>query len=279
MIQVRLPSLEKGKNSASDLIVSTLTAHWPLSAKRIHNRIRQEYASGLTYQAVHKSLQQLKEEGVLVKQGSEYLINLKWLENIAEFSNNVKKNYLGKDSKTFASSIDNAVASGNVTILTFSTIRDADLFVINFQRKTNKTAIGHARHFWWALFYLKSTYDKSTEKKYKKTYGLCRGKTPLDKWCVEFENVIGLSSKCGIDVAQDCDRYVYDDYVIQVFIPLELIKRIDQIFEGSTRILDLDFRTLFKHIYEKKTTVQVIVSKNPKLANRIRKETLAHFSD
>ncbi len=278
MIGVKLPSLGQNKQSAADMIVNVLTTHWPLSAKKIYNRIKQEYQFGSTYQAVHKSLKHLQKEGILLKQGKDYQINLKWLDKIVGFANNVRKNYLAKEDKTFSSNIPNIATSGNASILTFNTIKDADLFVINFERRTNKTAVGHARHFWWALFYLKKTFDKHLIGINKKTYGLCRGATALDKWCVEFENSIGLSSKCGIDVAQDCDLYVYDDYVIHVFMPLELVKKIDELFENSTRILDINFRKLFDEIYEKKTTVQVIMNKNPQLAGRVRKETIVHFS-
>ena len=278
MIGVKLPSLGQAKQSAADMIVSVLAMHWPLSAKKIYNRLKQEYKSELTYQAIHKSLKQLQREGILLKQGKDYQISLKWLDNIADFSSNVKKNYLSKEDKTFSSNVPNAVTSGNASILTFNTIKDADLFVINFERKTNKIAVGHARHFWWAIFYLKKTFDKSSTKLNKKTYGLCRGSTVLDKWCVEFENSIGISSKYGVDVANNCDVYVYDDYVIQVYMPLELLKKIDELFAKSIKILDINFKNLFNDIYDKKTSVQVIINKNPRLANRIRKETLAYFS-
>ena len=269
MIGIKLPSFDESNQTAAEMAISLLVREWPLTAKKIYNRIRQEHRTGVTYQAVYKSLNQLFEEGILIKHGNEYSINLKWIEKIHDFINNVRKNYLSK-TELLIPNAPNIVKSGNASIMTFDTIKDADIFIVNFERKTNKIAIGHARHFWWALFYLKNTFDKNSISLNKKTYGLCRGNTALDKWCVEFENSIGISSKCAVNVASDCDLYVYDDYVIQVFIPLELVKKIDTVFKNAKKILDINFKKLFNEIYEKKIIVH---THSPTLSSR---EELLH---
>lgn len=83
-----------GKKSLSELIINHLTVEWPLTAKSIHFRIARH--KGVSFQAVHKNLQQLQEKRVITKANQEYSLNIAWLEELVRFGANTKKAYLGK---------------------------------------------------------------------------------------------------------------------------------------------------------------------------------------
>lgn len=274
-IQVTLPEFGQ-KLGTKDQIISILSRRWPLNIKKIHNQLKKQYRSPTTYQAVHKAVLDLEKQRVLVKQEKEYQINIKWLNDISRFASSVKENYLEREELPIPEGIKHLPVEGLINVLTFNTILEADYFVVNFETKTDKIRVGHARHFWWALFYLQKSFDMRTKEVLNRTYGLCRGDTILDRWCVNFENSIGMHSKTCPEIAGTCDLYVYDDYVIQVYFPLDLIEKIDDIYK-KTNIIDLDFRMMFKEIFEKPTEVQVVINKNPKLADTIRKKTLEYF--
>lgn len=275
MHAIQAPVLEAGGTTTKDRILSVLSARWPLSAKKIHAALKRQGKDGITYQAIHKSLQALVSDKVLAKQGSEYLISLNWVGELKQFASRVELCYSGTAAALFGN-IKNVEVSGDVSVLTFESVESADRYVINFPRKTNKAAIGHARHFWWALLYLKGSFDSRT-KHLGKTYGLCHGNTILDRWRVNFENAIGMSAKAGADCARTCDIYVYDDYVIQVFMPLDTVEGIDSFYEETKDMFSVDFRKLISTVYEKKAEVTVVVKKDLAMADRLRKETLSLF--
>ncbi len=83
-----------GKESygCKDKIIEVLSTEFPLTAKDIHRRMRDH--SRPTYQAVHKLTKELTNEGVLVELSKKYLINLKWLNGLNEFSSRIRGNYL-----------------------------------------------------------------------------------------------------------------------------------------------------------------------------------------
>lgn len=276
MHAIQAPVLEEEGSTTKDRILSVLSASWPLSARKIHAALKRQGKAGITYQAVHKSLQALVSDKVLAKQGSEYLISMGWIGELKRFTSRVEQSYSGTAAALFGD-IKNVEVSGDVSVLTFESVESADKYVINFPRKTNKAAIGHARHFWWALLYLKGSFDSQTRHLLGKTYGLCHGNTILDRWCVNFENAIGMSAMAGADCARTCDIYVYDDYVIQVFMPLDIVERIDSFYEETKDLFSVDFRKLISTVYGKKAEVTVVVKKDAAMADRLRKETLSLF--
>ena len=86
MNNLNLPKLSAAK-STKDQIISLLSENWPLSAKEIYNRLQREQASEITYQAVHKTLGEMSEEGILTKEEKGYRISDSWIKNLKEFSN------------------------------------------------------------------------------------------------------------------------------------------------------------------------------------------------
>lgn len=276
MQAIQAPVLEAENTTTKDRILSVLCTNWPLSAKKIHAALKRQGKAGITYQAIHKSLQALVSDKVLAKQGSEYMISLSWVGELKRFTSRVEQSYSSTGAALFGD-IKNVEVSGDVSVLTFESVEAADKYIINFPRKTNKAAIGHARHFWWALLYLKGSFDSQTKHLLGKTYGLCRGATVLDRWCVNFENAIGMSAITGADCAKTCDIYVYDDYVIQVFMPLDIVEKIDNFYEETKDMFSVDFRKLISTVYGKKAEVTVVVKKDAAMADRLRKETLSSF--
>ena len=61
-------------NDSRELIIALLGKKWPLGAKEIWTAIKRERA--MTYQAAHKLIKKMFDEGVLVKKDSKYMLNL-----------------------------------------------------------------------------------------------------------------------------------------------------------------------------------------------------------
>jgi len=80
-----------------DKIISILTVHHPLSAKKIYLRLKNNFQVSVTYQGVHKAIQELLSSGIISTESLEYQISLKWLNNIHNFATQIKEDYRNKD--------------------------------------------------------------------------------------------------------------------------------------------------------------------------------------
>ncbi|MBN2067961.1 MAG: hypothetical protein JW744_05835 [Candidatus Diapherotrites archaeon] len=67
-------------------IVKLLSDEGPLHAKEVKSLLHSLHRLDVSYQAVHKDLKELKENGVLDLKGKEYCLSLKWLSFLHSFA-------------------------------------------------------------------------------------------------------------------------------------------------------------------------------------------------
>ncbi|MBI2549201.1 FIST C-terminal domain-containing protein [Candidatus Woesearchaeota archaeon] len=91
-----LSSLGHNDKSTKDLIIEILSKEWPLTSKKIHNKIRKEYGKSVTYQAVFKVIDRLTKEGIVNKENQQYALNLAWLHELNERMTQIEETYLQK---------------------------------------------------------------------------------------------------------------------------------------------------------------------------------------
>lgn len=272
-IELTLPQPSLKKKNSKDLILSILMSEPELSAVRIYNQIKKQFGISLTYRAVHKSLKLLLEEGVLTEQGNRYSINLTWIKEIRDFATKVEKSY---PARFAIKGLRSFKTEGNLTILSFNTIKDADYYIMELKQRMKKPLVAHCKHFWWSLVYTEKMANYISNAK-SKVYGLCQGNTYLDRYCTKQETKLGFISKSGVKCADVCDLYIHDDFVIQVFYPAELIRRIDRLYKKCENIEKLDLKELVDYIFKKKATTQLIIDKNNELADQIMLSTMKVF--
>ena len=80
-----------GRESNKNKVLEILSINPDISAKKIYNQLKSKYGINITYQGVHKLLNELVEDKVLEKNEREYKINLPWLDNIQLHSSNLRK--------------------------------------------------------------------------------------------------------------------------------------------------------------------------------------------
>ena len=98
---IKLPTLNTRNSTLAELVIVLLTHEWPLTTKGIYNRVNRNFANGVSFQAVHKAVKKLREQEILSKKDSYYKINVKWLEQINKFSNQVEKLYEKNETRLF----------------------------------------------------------------------------------------------------------------------------------------------------------------------------------
>ncbi len=83
--------------STKEAIIQILSSEWPLSLNKIHNKLKKKHSIGLTYQATHKSINELVEEKILHKEKKEYKLNIEWINNVEQFGKKLRESYIKKD--------------------------------------------------------------------------------------------------------------------------------------------------------------------------------------
>jgi len=101
---IELASLCSWKeDSVKGSIIQILAEEWPLTVKEIFQKTKQDFGKDVSYQAVHKAVQELVLRKVLSEETRTYLINPLWLQEIETFASltldKYSENQLPKASK------------------------------------------------------------------------------------------------------------------------------------------------------------------------------------
>lgn len=281
VLNITLPQLEKQKK-VKDLIISVLAMKHPLSSKKIYNEIKKRFGYSVTYQAVHKSILQLMEQGVLVKEDMDYSINMQWIDEIGNFVERMKRSY--EKQKKYPLGIIDMQTTENMQMIIFSNFLGAEIFNIKLldkycsNPKNKEPFCAHVQHLKRHLFQSGQAYE--TLKIFKKTkirkYILVRGDTFIDRWGEEF--FYGTSNLLlGVDVAKNYETYILGDTVTQLYIPPEISKKIDFLYNRIKRIGNIKVPEVYGDIYERKCKVHLLIYKNPEIAEQLRQKTLSYF--
>jgi ubiquinone/menaquinone biosynthesis C-methylase UbiE len=76
-----------------DKIILILSRKYPLTARKIHNKLKTNYNIDISFQAVYKFLQEMVNDGILFRDGKDYSINVTWLESMRNFFDEICEKY------------------------------------------------------------------------------------------------------------------------------------------------------------------------------------------
>ena len=77
--------------STKKIIIDILSSEWPLSLSKIYYKIKKKYGLGITYQAVHKAINELTGERILKKEKKEYQLSIDWINKIENFGKKLNR--------------------------------------------------------------------------------------------------------------------------------------------------------------------------------------------
>lgn len=83
-----------------NLIIYTLVSEWPLTIRRIYNKLKTNNGVDVTYQAVFKTVKELVEKDVLVEKDKKYMINIGWINMVRDIADMMKKRYLSASGES-----------------------------------------------------------------------------------------------------------------------------------------------------------------------------------
>jgi len=282
VLEISVPGLGDKPKNAKDAVVSLLSREYPLSVKAISLKIRKKYGISVTFQAVYKVVNQLLDEGVLVKEGKEVAINKNWIVNLKAFTDGLQRKYF-EDVK----SKEKIIATDDIKVYSFRSVLEKDKFwcklhekwVLENGRVDKRPTAWWGAHCWWVLAQLdnEDALVKQIKKHGCQMFWLNSGATFLDKWSKHYYQGKGLHYRSGV---KNADHSVYimaiGDYVFESRYPKELVKELEKFYNGVRNIRDMNLGKLMD-ILKKEREIKMTVIKNKILANQLRKEILKKF--
>jgi len=262
--------------STKDLIVQILSEEWPLSAKEIHGRVQRIGSEPVSYQAVHKSLADLKGDDVVREAGKKFILNLDWIKQVKGFGERLEKAYVSHVSSK------EAVEDAAVRNYRFNDAMSLARFILDdffaLPNPENKPSVC----WWWNIYPTFSIsdaeYRRMRERLAKTRFYMLGGtNTPMDRIFAENFEKLGVKIKIGVEIPFNPDTMVCGGYVGLIYFSPKF-RHMWHNYCKIGRILNkLKLGKLLMLLYEHCDSFNVVVTKNAEIADRVREQTLEHF--
>ena len=283
-MDLTLENLDIGKEKVKDVVIKILSHEWPLTIKKIYYKIKKEYNLGVSYQAVHKVVNQLVEKKVLEKSKKEYHISLEWVENLGSLAKNLKESYSKNKPLILHGLVDFEEKEDYVT-LDFETLGDAE----NYRKKLQAEYMlkphpkppycGETAHLKSPLVYSEKSINVLNLVESSKTdcYIIVRGDSEVDKYCARYYRNSLVRVRTGVDYKANCEVMVIGEVIFQEYIPESTLSMLDELYKKTQDISEINISRFFNEIYNRKEVVKVIVYKNKEIANELRNSIISKF--
>lgn len=277
-----IPQLNTKQNTTKDAIISILSQEWPLSTKEIYSRTRRQLSLSVSYQAIHKTIKQLEENGIISKAGLKYELNRGWISNIKKFSTNLEKLY-NKEGMIY--DIDPNFKGtlrfqfDDLTLLAlFCAETVANRVLVG---DGDPTTIGWFRHLYVTLRFNFKDFSllQQVAKNCRNAYAIASSDSPLDKLTQKmylksgFKNVkIGI----GEELFDDC-LIVHGDGIIRVISPPKTKQILDEVYNRNKNLTDLFKEVFFRDALKTQLHFDVTVTRDPQMAKFLKKQLMKYF--
>jgi hypothetical protein len=275
-----LPIFDTKNSSTKDKIISILSVYPNLNTKKINSTLKKQYALDVTYQAVHKTLKQMVEQGVLTHDGKSYGINQKWIDNLTLFANKTRKIANGiKDG-------DNIISDDfNTKVIEVNSLKDVDEYWLNYEKDALKTLAMlpkekriiylYLPHCWFALSYPQNEHEfmRDLKKINGKVYYFCEGDNIVDRWVRDFyHNYPDSPYKIflGVKAGSVSEKWISPTKVTDVIFPSGFLKVYDDLYNNTKDIRDIQLGQFLDEVYKIREPIQIIENKNEKVISNIQ---------
>jgi predicted transcriptional regulator len=266
--------LNTNRKTAKTAIIDHLSKEFPLTTKKIHHTLQREYGIDVSYQAVHKALQELEKEKVLSKSKEGWQLDGEWLQNQEKFIQGTKQKYSGNKNR-----YDINLHSDKPQVFHFDnhtdfSVETAKLVANKILCKTNEPAYFLLEFGWWTL---KFKFEHlfllySIVKSAPKSVHLIQKITPFGRWMQkQYERVGGIGT-IGINMNLSDDFLIQEDWIIQVHFSDHDKKIIEKYWKKWNDLEDCYLEFGLKE--EPRMAITVTISKNSGLAKYLVGEVL-----
>ncbi len=268
------PLVATSKHDVKSLVVAVLSRQWPLSAKQLHRAIMKESTRAVTYQAVHKTVKLLEEEGVVNRSSGKYSLDRSWVRAQGEWWRNVRSRY--SDS---APDLSNIPVGASVSH-SFKGVISVPYWLIEQVPPllSARDSIVELWSFGWPA-QMVSEQQHSLMKRFAECNTklvLCRSKTIFDLHCLQYlQDALGVRWMAGVPIASDCDVVAFRDYVINIYWPSAHRRVMARAQRAPS--LAAGMKIAYDYVLAGEgTTLQipVVITRNPTLASKVIEDSM-----
>lgn len=279
-------ALTQGQGTMRDDILSILSEEFPLTAKEISARVKRQMGKNVTYQAVHKTIQQMVERKILTKQEKEYRIAPEWVQHTKEYIHLLEKTFQHTPSvKKVLSQLPKPV--------TFKFTRYSELCVFVAQllveyREMKKVKMPNYAllwHTWWPLkfdFSMWELFQKMDDYNPDNRVVVSQN-TPFDHMAGKYYRlssstdrlIVGLPPKERVEE----DVMARGDMIIQVKYSKDTKKELHRIFSQIHSLVDLFHLYFIKGKQDGPFDIEITISENPAMAKLIKEKIKRYFNE
>lgn len=239
-----------------DLIFEILSKNFPLSIAEINRKIKSNFGLKLTYQAVRKAVSKLLASGVLTRDANkQLLIDKKWILAAKHKIDKLLHNY---QDPAIVANTGTTIHLGDYSTYHLNSLFELDRFWSDLVLEHCPSLgpgfsipyLSITHYAWWMPFNFGNEtkfWRAMMRRGYKCEMQLLR-KLPLNTWAANIYKSIGMKAKVFEDKTHDrkLNYNLIGDVAFQVYIPEEALKIIEEIFETTKKIEQLDHRKLDK---------------------------------
>jgi len=280
-LSITLPQLNPKSASTKDLIISILSNEWPLTAKELHFRVQKNGGKAVSYQAIHKMLWRLEFESVLSKTGKDYELDKQWVSNLKEFADDLNTRFELNKSKYDISPNFRGPYKMRFNDYSLYCVTMADIF----RRKIligngPNIGVGFLRHAYWPLRFNFKDFEvlRRMIKNADESYAIIKYDSPFDKWVQRQWLSGGFGRiKIGVEFEGGHDIMVHGNSICETKYSDETKQIIDNIYTRTSNLGELFKEYFATATVKKEMRIDLTITKNPQMANLIRKQVMSHF--
>jgi len=268
-----------GSDTRSQMI-EIIRQEGQITAKRIFQKLKKQYSASKTYQSVHKLLQKMISEGIVVKNELLYAINPAWIGELKSYAEELENTNLPSARRVIGE------ANRGQTVH-FSVFKESQMgdFLLDFikialmKEDFSEPFVLHLQFTWAIIHFGEKDYELLKKAiLHKGMFVLSHDNYFWDKWAAKQWKHIGARIKTGQSrFATQNDTLVIGDYIINIFWDEKHLKWVRGDSKRIKDEKDLDFNLLLEMVLSAETKIDFVLRKDPAAAKKIREETIKVF--
>jgi hypothetical protein len=277
-----VPMLD-ASSSTKDKIIHILATEPGINTKAINHILKKQYSLNITYQAVHKTLKQLVEVGVLEEDKKGYIINPLWIERLKLFLSKIdkKEQRIATESVDYSKILD--FGSHETISFVINTRKEFDEFLFKIRLELMKrmhtlpprerVIFHHVSHLYVSLVYptLEHQLNEELARIGGKAYFLCQGNTPVDKWAAEIYEKTAVKILLGVESEVSRLVFIYPQMIFEAYYSYRTIEIFRRIYERKWSIEQLNMAEFIKDLYSVDEPIKIVINKDPTMVHTLRK--------
>ncbi|MBN1502911.1 DUF4392 domain-containing protein [Candidatus Woesearchaeota archaeon] len=285
MVPGYVPELFLNASSTKDKLVSLLSVYPYLSTRRMHHLLKKQYATNITYQAVHKTLKQMVKQGVLQFDGKNYSINPGWINRLRLFVEKINNNNDNKLKNIKRIDYGKILDMSNKDTINFvlQTRKEFDQFyfkirielikLMNSLPKTERIVFHHIGHLYISLSHPTEEHEfiEDLKKTSAKAYYFVKGDGPVDQWATKIYNNSPVTIFLGSRNELTRLILLYPTHLIEIYYSQRTNEIFRRLYERKWSIEQVKMGELFDELYTVNDPIQIIINKDPLIIDTIKK--------